>query len=597
MVILLIVFFATLWSIYNFYRLNEQIKLSMEENYSSIIAVDNMSRSLDAQMQALIIMFNQNYELGESLFEKNKKDFYFWYQQARISANTEEETIVLDSLNYYYEVFNKNFYDKTDYGIYIRSNQSKIKIIFLSLVNDIHEIKKWSDSILEVNHTLLNDAVDNVKEITKTATLFILLILIGAIVVSIVFGTKFSNYVVRPIINLRKSVQKISEGNFDQKIEIDENSDEINILGEEFNKMAERLQKFEQLNLNKILFEKKKSELTIESMNEPVLMIDENFNVLLTNKNFNDLLSKKFNTKQKLRNVVPLFNNTPIIESDKEKEILFGNDLIAVKDGSGNQKYFRAIAATLNIPENEIRGAVIVFNDVTKYQELDRMKSEFIAKVSHELKTPLTSLGMALGIMEEGVVGHLTEKQLELIFSMKEDYERLNKLVYEILELAKLEANTGKIKFESFDVSKLSEFLSKKFSIQSKERKIRLEVINQCVGEKINGSYDHMLSAIENLVSNSLRFTPTGGEIKIEFRAEMNNIIIEISDTGIGISPDNLKKIFDKFIQIDDSAPGSLGLGLSIAKEIIEIHHGEIKAFSDLGKGSTFQIKLPAANV
>ena len=104
-----------------------------------------------------------------------------------------------------------------------------------------------------------------------------------------------------------------------------------------------------------------------------------------------------------------------------------------------------------------------------------------------------------------------------------------------------------------------------------------------------------MISAIENLVSNSLRFTPNRGKIKVKLTRDNGNVMIEISDTGIGISPDNLKKIFDKFIQIDDSAPGSLGLGLSIAKEVIEFHNGEIKAFSDLGKGSTFQIKIPAS--
>ena len=97
------------------------------------------------------------------------------------------------------------------------------------------------------------------------------------------------------------------------------------------------------------------------------------------------------------------------------------------------------------------------------------------------------------------------------------------------------------------------------------------------------------------MVANSLRFTPKGGKINVHFSKEDENLLIKISDTGIGISPDNLKKIFDKFIQIDDTAPGSLGLGLSIAKEVIELHNGEIKAFSELGQGSTFQIKLPAA--
>jgi len=270
-------------------------------------------------------------------------------------------------------------------------------------------------------------------------------------------------------------------------------------------------------------------------------------------------------------------------------------DILNIKDSSGSQKYYKLIAASLEMPETKTKGTVVLFNDITRFQELDRMKSEFIAKVSHELKTPLTSMGMALGILDDGVVGNLNEQQNELMLSMKEDFERLNRLVYEILELTKLEANIGKIRFEKFEAHKLAEHISKKFSIQAKEKKINLEVDDKSTDVKINGSYDNMISALENLVSNSLRFTPLGGEIKVKLFPQNGNLMIEISDTGIGISPDNLKKIFDKFIQIDESAPGSLGLGLSIAKEIIEIHNGEIKAFSELGKGSIFQIKIPVA--
>jgi signal transduction histidine kinase len=168
-------------------------------------------------------------------------------------------------------------------------------------------------------------------------------------------------------------------------------------------------------------------------------------------------------------------------------------------------------------------------------------------------------------------------------------------LVYEILELTKLESSIGRIRFEKFEARKLAEHISKKFSIQAKENNITLLIEDESGELKINGSYDNVISAIENLVANSLRFTPKGGKIIVRFSKAEENLLIEISDTGIGISPDNLKKIFDKFIQIDDSAPGSLGLGLSIAKEVIELHNGEIKAFSELGQGSTFQIKLPVA--
>jgi len=587
-------FFAALWSVYNFYLLNESIKSTMQQNYASITAADNMAKSLDEQLQAFIIIFNQDYERGDLLFTRSRDDFFYWYEKSREAVATNEERDILDSLNTGYNNFITSVGDIIDYRVYERSSDLT-KFNFFIIADQIKNLKRHSNRILEINHDILNETASNVKEITQTATIFMVVILLGAIVVSVLFSTQFSDYVVQPLKNLRKSVEHIAEGHFDERIEIDENSDEIITLAEEFNKMSERLQKYEQLNLSKILFEKKKSELTIESMNEPVLMVDENYNVLLANKTFNEVFGEEYRDKERIEKLL----GTKIIqgdESDKEiKNVYAAQDTITLKNSSGSQQLFKVIAASLELPETGTKGTVIVFNDITKYQELDKMKSEFIAKVSHELKTPLTSLGMALGIIEDGVVGRLTSKQKELVFSMKEDYERLNKLVYEILELTKLEANTDKIKFEKTETHKLVEYISKKFGILTTEKNIGLKIIDNSEGAFINCSFIHMVSAIENLLSNSLRFTPVNGEITYMQSVRDGNLLVEISDTGIGIGPDNLKKIFDKFIQIDDSAPGSLGLGLSIAKEIIEIHKGEIKAFSELGKGSTFQIKIPVA--
>lgn len=585
-VILFIMFIATLWSIYNFYQFNERIKLTMQENYSSIIAADNMGRTLDDQLHAILVIFNQNFETGDNLFQKSRDEFYFWYRRARISAYTTKEKSILDTLNYEYDKFISDYYN-IDYKVLAQKN-------FMSIVDRIKTLKSRSNKILEINHSLLDKAIESVKEISKTATIFIILILIGAVVVSIIFGSRFSNYIVRPIANLRKSVSNIAEHNFDARIELDENSDELVALADDFNRMGEKLKQYEQLNLNKIFYEKKKSELIIENMNEPVIMVDKELNILLSNKAFSDTFSSGVEYEKMMKMILSVFSsgdiNLEVLE--KDKNIYNKNDILSYRT-QDSIKYYKIIAAKLEIPDSNKEGMVVVFNDITKYQELDRMKSEFIAKVSHELKTPLTSIGLAIGIMEEGVTGSLTAKQTELILSMKEDYERLTKLVYDILELTKLEAGISRIKFEIIDAKRLINYLKKKYSNIAKEKNIILEISDRISNIKINGSYNHLISALDNLVDNSLKFTPANGNIKIDFNFTEENLLIEISDTGIGISPDNLKKIFDKFIQIDNSSPGSLGLGLSIAKEIIEFHNGEIKAFSQLGSGSTFQIKIP----
>jgi PAS domain S-box-containing protein len=585
-------FFATLWSIYNFYRFNEYIKQMMQDNYSVIIAADNMSRSLDDEVQSVIIMFNQDFQKGDSLFTKSEVDFFYWHQKARELVKLDEEKQILDSIMINLKKFKDKNISTLDYQIFIKGKAPEVKVDLGNIILQLLVIKQDCNRILEINHTSLNEAVLNVKLITQTAAVTIFFILLGAILIASIFSSKFSDYIVRPITKLKETVRHIAEGNFSERIELDDNSDEINSLTDEFNKMSEKLEQYEKLNLNKIFYEKKKSELVIESMDEPVLMVDENFKILLANKSFNQIIGEKALKNSEIKKILKQ-QRSKAKSPNKEQSFSLKEKAINIKDENGSQKYFNVIATQIEIPESEKEATVFVFNDVTQYKELDRMKSEFIAKVSHELKTPLTSLGMALGLLEDDVVGKVNEKQKDLIVSMKEDYDRLNKLVYEILELTKLEANIGKIKFEKIETHKLAEYVSKKFSILANEKNIELKVIDKSGKTNITGNFNSLLSAIENLVSNSLRFTPSGGNITVEFLVEDENLVIKISDTGIGISPDNLKKVFDKFIQIDDSAPGSLGLGLSIAKEIIEIHNGEIKAFSELGKGSTFQIKLP----
>jgi len=588
-IILFTMFLVTVWSIFNFYKIGESINITMQENYRSIIAADNIGKSLDEQLYALIVIINGDFENGNKLLSKSKENFYYWYNQARMAAFTKEERDVLDSLNSQYSNFLTYWIPRIDF----RKNSGHkngliINDLFL-IVNQIKSLKEKSNEILEINHKLLNEAIQQTKTIIQTATFFILVTLFGTIAVSILFSRSFSNYLVRPINKLRETVEQISEGHFNKKIEIDEKSEEISGLAEEFNKMIERLQHYEQLNLNKILFEKKKSELVIENITEPVVMIDNDLNILLSNQAFNITFKDFISDKSKLEKLLIISEE----KQDNKKNFYFDKDTLIINQKDGTQKYFKLIKAVLEIPEKEMRGAVYLFHDITKYRELDKMKSEFIAKVSHEFKTPLTTLGMAIGMLEDEIAGKLNKKLKEIVISMKEDYERLNKLVYEMLELTKLKMARENINFELFPVTKLLTHISKKFTALAREKNIELKIYDNSRDALMKGSYSHMISAIENIVNNSLKFTPSNGTIAIRLELKDNKINIIVSDTGIGITPDNLERIFDKFVQITDMTPGSLGLGLSIAKEIIEMHNGEIKVYSEMGKGSTFHIILP----
>jgi two-component system, NtrC family, sensor histidine kinase KinB len=599
-IVILIMICVMIWSLYNFNRLNESFRALIVQNYSSIVATDNMVRTLDSQINGLFMIFNrEDPDKGYKKFETAKQDFYYWFEKAHQAASTPEEISILDSLNNQYRIF----ITEVNYLIEFPSNyQNKVEHVdeYTKSINMTNTIKIKLYQLFETNHHFIQRAEENIQSITRIAAFSMMFLAIFGTVLTLVFSTKFSEFIVKPVKDLTRSVKHISAGNFDQKIQTGD-SDEIGILADEFNSMVGRLKRYEKLNINKILYEKRKSEIIVESINDPVLMVDSDLHITLANKAFASEFGMPRQENSMLKEIIrddKICENIRSFISRGSKD----NQETTYRfvDGDGNVRYFNLKYSLIYLPENEIvesmssgNSALIVFSDITKYEELDRLKSEFVAKISHELKTPLTSIGMAVGILGDGVVGKLSEKQLELISSMRSDYERLNRLVKEILELSRIESGGIKLDFKPINVNLLLKECIKSFSLQCKEKNIRLEYFGNGDLPIISADYDYLHRAISNFIGNSIKFTEKGGEISVTTVAEELNLVICISDTGQGISPEFIDKIFDKFVQVSGSKPGSVGLGLTIAKEIVELHQGSINVWSKPGKGSKFEIKIP----
>jgi signal transduction histidine kinase len=599
-VVILIMICVMIWSLYNFNRLNESFRVLIVQNYSSIVATDNMVRALDNQINGVFLIFSgKNSGIGYKQFETAKQDFYSWFEKARLAASTPDEISILDSLNNQYSIF----ITEINYLIAFPLNyQNKFEHEdeYTKSINLSNTVKNKLYQLFETNHNFIQRAEENIQSITRIAAFTMLFLAIFGTALTLVFSTKFSEFIVKPVKELTRSVKHISAGNFDQKIQTGD-SDEIGILADEFNSMVGRLKRYEKLNINKILYEKRKSEIIVESINDPVLMVDGDLHITLANKAFASEFGMPKSENSLLKEIIredKICENIRSFISRGSKD--HQETTYRFIDSDGNVRYFNLKYSLIYLPEDDIaesmssgNTALIVFSDITKYEELDRLKSEFVAKISHELKTPLTSIGMAVGILGDGIVGKLSEKQLELINSMKSDYERLNRLVKEILELSRIESGGISLDFKPVDINLLLKECIKSFSLQCKEKNVRLEYFGNEDLPMISADYDYLHRAISNFIGNSIKFTEKGGEILINAIAEELNLVISVSDTGQGISPEFIDKIFDKFVQVSGSKPGSVGLGLTIAKEIIELHQGSINVWSKPGKGSKFEIKIP----
>jgi signal transduction histidine kinase len=599
-IVILIMICVMIWSLYNFNRLNESFRALIVQNYSSIVATDNMVRALDNQINGVFSIFNEeNPDNGYKQFETAKKDFYFWYENARVAASTPDEIAILDSLNDQYSIF----ITEINYLMALpRNYQNKFEHEdkYTKSINLANTIKNKLYQLFETNHSFIQRAEENIQSITRIAAFTMLFLAIFGTVLTLVFSTKFSQFIVKPVKDLTRSVKHISAGNFDQKIQTGD-SDEIGILADEFNSMVGRLQRYEKLNINKILYEKRKSEIIVESINDPVLMVDSDLRITLANKAFGSEFGMPENENSFLKDII---KEDKICENIRSFILRGSQDhqetTYRFVDRDRNIRYYNLKYSLIYLPENTVaesmssgNTALIVFSDITKYEELDRLKSEFVAKISHELKTPLTSIGMAVGILGDGVVGKLSEKQSELISSMKSDYDRLNMLVKDILDLSRIESGGINLDFKPININLLLQECIKSFSLPCKEKNIRLEYFGNGDLPVIYADYDYLNRAISNFIGNSIKFTDKGGKISVTATEEELDLLISISDTGQGISPEFIDKIFDKFVQVSGSKPGSVGLGLTIAKEIIELHQGSIDVWSKPGKGSKFEIKIP----
>jgi len=279
-----------------------------------------------------------------------------------------------------------------------------------------------------------------------------------------------------------------------------------------------------------------------------------------------------------------------------EEELAKRDTLLSIQQADQQILYFRPRQTTIIDETQNILGVVTLLQDVTRFMNLDRMKSEFVATVSHELRTPLTSITMAIDILSQEVLGNVNAPQRDMLATAKDDCDRLTKLVKQLLDLSRLESGRYEMKREEIGLPALVDEALKPLRLQFREKGIRLETHIAASTPIVSGDQQQLSWVITNLVSNALRYTPADGTVSIRSDVLDDAIRISVSDSGRGIPSDAIEVIFDKFVQVKqstDSIPGSVGLGLAIAKEVVEAHGGKIWVESSMGKGSTFFFTIP----
>ena len=262
----------------------------------------------------------------------------------------------------------------------------------------------------------------------------------------------------------------------------------------------------------------------------------------------------------------------------------------------GLERAFRLRTTPMRDVSNRLLGAVTLLEDVTHLRELDRLKSEFIATASHELRTPLTSVQMGVHLLLEGTAGELNDKQAEVLSACREDCERLDKLMRDLLDLSKIEAGESQPHLAPVRAHDLIATAVKELGPQVETKGLELRVDVPVDLPTVMVDRLQIERVISNLVINALRHTKLG-QIKISAEGRDGHVATSICDTGSGIPAEYLPHIFDKFVQVPNAPTGGAGLGLAISKSIVEAHGGQISVQSQAGRGTTFTFTLPLARL
>jgi two-component system, NtrC family, sensor histidine kinase KinB len=450
---------------------------------------------------------------------------------------------------------------------------------------NLHAIESDIQTILSLNMEAIQRK-SKAAEATADNALTIIIALSGIVfLIALTFLVNFPSVVTNPINRLTEAIKEIANKNYKHRIHID-NKDEFGKLANAFNEMAERLQYFESSNLNKLMFEKSRAEAVINSLKDASIGIDKNNIVLFANSQALQLLGlRSEEVVGKPVDDIKKKNDLFSFLIDKETTTPFK---IVVEN---RENYF--VKEIIDVSQGEAKNKVIVLKNITSFKELDVAKTNFIATISHELKTPLASSDFSLKLLEDQRIGQLSAEQKELIEHLKDDNQRMLKILSELLNMSQVEAGKIQLNIQKVTPLQIIEHSIRSVSGNAKEKGV--EIINTCEKDlpSIDADADKTTWVLNNFLTNAIKYSFNNSSIEVKASQQNGAVVFSVKDYGPGIAKEYLPRLFERYFQVPGSKEKGTGLGLAISKEFVEAQQGKIWVESEIGKGSVFNFQLP----
>ena len=575
-------------------HLGEAIDVILRENYRSVIACQDMKEALERMDSGVLFILLGYTEAGRLLIRTNEANF-----ERALHIELNNVTVLGEGerakrLGEFFTEYKTRLRRMDDPG---RNYFDQRQAYFSRLLPLFQQIKNTAGDILQLNQRNMSEANDLARQRAAAARRQMYIFLLFGILLAVGFIILIRYWILQPINRLIRSADEIRKGNLDLVVKTG-SRDEIGHLSESFNAMAASLRELrrnDQATLTRI---RRATQETFSTLSNVVAVVDLDGRVEVASETAKSAFGLRPASLLKQLPFVwmnDLFQHA-LTEGHpvrKQKEPKFIQHFI-----NGEEHFFRPEAVPILGRDRQPTGVLLVVQDVSQIVQQDEMKKGLVATVSHQLKTPLTAIRMAIHLLLEEKAGTLNEKQAELLLAAREESDRLHAILENLLDMSRIESGRVPLAIHSVNPESLALAAIDPFRVAAQDQGVALRFEFPGDLPDVLADQARIKHVFSNLLSNALTYTSAGGTVTLAARAGEKEVRFFVRDTGRGIPREYLPRIFEPFFQVPDQENASgAGLGLAIVRDIVIAHGGEVSVESQPGEGSTFIFTLKRADM
>ena len=573
-------------------QLGTQVDNIIRENYRSVRYMRDLNEALeriDSSFQFALVgrekksrdQYGENWASYETSLDDQQHNITIHPREDELTAQLTDLSTAYRKLG---DAFFKGPAAQRD-ALYFGENKDKEEGLYATFL----QIKIVSRDILRLNEDNMFEVDDATKKLAQQSLLWYGVGLACGIVLAALLMAGTIRTIVAPVRAVTESATAIGGGNLDQVVPVT-SDDELGRLADAFNTMARQLREFRQSHKAQLIRAQRTSQATVDSFPEPVLVVNWERRVEMANPAARRLFGLP--RREEGNSPPPVWEPpdalreplTAALEEQREYVPEGFDKVLVLQQGEQSQSYLPRVLPIRDADSATV-GAAVLLENVTRFRLLDEVKSNMVATVSHELKTPLTSIRLVLHLLLEEQAGPLTPKQTELLIDARDNAERLLAVINNLLDLARLEHGDSQLRLAPESPAELLRAAYDEYLPRARDRGVGLVLEEPGYMPPAPLDKERMQYALGNLLDNALAHTPQGGRVTLAAEVASDGVVLSVTDTGSGIPAEYLPHIFERHFRVPgDAAPGGSGLGLAIVREIVAAHRGSVECRSNPGK-------------